>query len=186
MDAVAGYGHVAADLVRLAIVAVLETTFVDGIFHGDLHPGNVMVTDHGLALLDFGIVGRLSEEQRRNLLALLIAAFGNDRLGIVRALHGFGALPPDVDPEEFVTKLPPQLSREERRAVRADRDAIGERISSLVRTLASNGFKVNPELSLFAKNLVYLGDAVQRHAPDFEMIDEVTAMVMRLGDRLGP
>ncbi len=185
-EGVAALGHHAHELVRLAIGGVLETALVDGIFHGDLHPGNIMVTDRGLALLDFGIVGRLSPEQRGHLLALLVAAFGNDRLGIVRALHGFGALPADVDPEEFVTKLPPRLSREQRRAVRADRDAIGERIASLVRTLSENGFKVNPELSLFAKNLVYLGDAVQRHAPDFEMIDEVTAMVMRLGDRLAP
>jgi ubiquinone biosynthesis protein len=97
MDAVTAYGHVAADLVRLAIVAVLETTFVDGIFHGDLHPGNVFVTERGLALLDFGIVGRLSTTQRMSLVRLITSGMEEDQTGVVQALKDFGALPDDAD-----------------------------------------------------------------------------------------
>ena len=37
-----------------------------------------------------------------------------------------------------------------------------------------------PELTLFAKNLVYLGDALQRHAPELDLGDELGAVVTQL------
>lgn len=54
--------------------AVLHQVVVDGVFHADLHPGNIFVApDGGLALLDFGAVGRL-DVGARNAIGLLLAA----------------------------------------------------------------------------------------------------------------
>ncbi|MDQ3107492.1 MAG: AarF/UbiB family protein [Actinomycetota bacterium] len=175
-DVVSSYGHAPAELVRLAVAGVLETTMVDGIFHGDLHLGNVMVTADGLALIDFGIVGRLTGTQRLALLSLLQAALGDDRDGIIRALRDFGALPPDVDVDEFLLQLPPPLTREQRQEVMAGpggREVMQERFSGIVRALGASGFRIPPELTLFAKNLVYLGDAIQRHAPELDLEAEL-------------
>ncbi len=175
-DVVSSYGHAPAELVRLAVAGVLETTMVDGIFHGDLHLGNVMVTADGLALIDFGIVGRLTGQQRLALLSLLQAALGDDRDGIIRALRDFGALPPDVDVDEFLQQLPPRLTREQRQEVMAGpggREVMQGRFSGIVRALGASGFRIPPELTLFAKNLVYLGDAIQRHAPELDLEAEL-------------
>lgn len=184
---VASYGHAPAELVRLAVAGVLETTMVDGIFHGDLHLGNVLVTRDGLALIDFGIVGRLSGTQRLALLSLLQAALTEDRDGIIRALRDFGALPPDVDIEDFLAQLPPPLGREERERLLSGpggREIMQERFSGIVRALGASGFRIPPELTLFAKNLVYLGDAIQRHAPELDLEAElgetVTAILSRV------
>ena len=184
-DAVREFGHVGVDLVRLAVVGTLRTTMVDGLFHGDLHLGNVLVTSRGLALVDFGIVGRLSPAQRRALLALLQAAVAEDRDGLIVALRDFGALPPEVDVDVFLAELPPPLSAEERRRMwRGDGDGdadmqavMEERMTAVVRALSRSGFRVPPELTLFAKNLVYLGDAVQRYAPEIDMLDELGTMI---------
>lgn len=182
VENVARLGHHAEELVRLAIAGTLRTTFADGVFHGDLHLGNVLVTDHGLALVDFGIVGRLSPEQRRALIALVVAAMNDDRSAAVVALQRFGALPPDVDIAGFEAQLPPRLSREERRAMREERgrEFVAERISVLVRALAAAGFQVPPELTLFVKNIVYLSDAVSRHAPDLDIGRELMDAVRSL------
>jgi ubiquinone biosynthesis protein len=186
---VSSFGHAPAELVRLAVAGVLETTMVEGIFHGDLHLGNVMVTADGLALIDFGIVGRLSPQQRLALLSLLQAAMSEDRDGIIRALRDFGALPPDVDVDAFLAQLPEPMTREQRERLRAaDRDVareeMQERFSGIVRALSSSGFRVPPELTLFAKNLVYLGDAIQRHAPELDLEAELGSTVVSILTRL--
>jgi ubiquinone biosynthesis protein len=184
---VSGFGHAPAELVRLAVAGVLETTMVDGIFHGDLHLGNVLVTADGLALIDFGIVGRLSGRQRMALLALLQAALGEDRDGIIRALRDFGALPPDVDVDAFLAQLPAPLTREQRQEVMAGpggREVMQERFTGIVRALGASGFRIPPELTLFAKNLVYLGDAIQRHAPELDLEAELGETVLTILQRV--
>jgi ubiquinone biosynthesis protein len=178
-------GHRSEELVRLAIMGTLHTTLVDGIFHGDLHLGNVLVNEGGLALIDFGIVGRLSAQQRKALIGLLLAAMTEDRTAIFAALKDFGALPPDTDLVAFEAQLPPRLTRDERRALRhGDRDAMGERVTTVVRALSASGFSVPPELTLFAKNLVYLGHAVNRHAPSFDLLNELGSAVTQLMTKL--
>ena len=184
---VASYGHAPAELVRLAVAGVLETTMVDGIFHGDLHLGNVLVTPSGLALIDFGIVGRLTGTQRLALLALLQAALAEDRNGIIRALRDFGALPQTVDVDEFLAQLPQPLTREQRQELFAGpggREVMQERFSGIVRALGASGFRVPPELTLFAKNLVYLGDAIQRHAPELDLEAELGETVLSILSRV--
>ena len=180
MDAVAGFGHVAEDLVRLAIVAVMETTFVDGIFHGDLHPGNVFVTERGLALLDFGIVGRLTQTQRLALIRLLTAGMAEDQTGILDALKDFGALPRDADVAGLVALLPDPPTVDERRAFLHDPSLMEDRLGQIVRALHASGFRVPPELTLFVKNALYLNDAVVRHAPDFDVVGETMALLPRM------
>lgn len=184
VEGAAAFGHHAHDLVRLAIVGVLETAFVEGVFHGDLHPGNIIVTEAGLALVDFGIVGRLDERERRALIRLLYAVMSENRVELVEGLKDFGALPPDLDATEFVGKLPEPPTMEERRAMLRDRSALGDRVSRIVRALSEQRFRVPPELALFAKNLVYLGDAIQRHAPDFDIVGEVSSVMGQLGSRI--
>jgi predicted unusual protein kinase regulating ubiquinone biosynthesis (AarF/ABC1/UbiB family) len=54
--------------------AYLKQIVIDGVFHADPHPGNVLVTDDGrLALIDLGMIGRLSPQMQERLLKLLLA-----------------------------------------------------------------------------------------------------------------
>ena len=54
--------------------AYLKQIVLDGVFHADPHPGNVLITDTGLlALVDLGMIGRLSPQMQERLLKLLLA-----------------------------------------------------------------------------------------------------------------
>jgi ubiquinone biosynthesis protein len=68
-----------------------KQVFLDGFFHGDPHAGNLLVDDAGtLCLLDFGLVGKLSQEERDDLVTLVLATIANDSGTIARALLKMG------------------------------------------------------------------------------------------------
>jgi ubiquinone biosynthesis protein len=57
------------------MIGFLEGAMMHGIFHGDLHAGNLFILPSGkIALLDFGITARLSESKRLALLSLIVGA----------------------------------------------------------------------------------------------------------------
>ncbi|MET0724823.1 MAG: AarF/UbiB family protein [Leifsonia sp.] len=78
--------------------AVLEQIVVQGVFHADLHPGNLMVRDDGrLGMIDFGAVGVLERSMRVGLATLLLAAAAEDDIAATDALLLLVDTPDGVD-----------------------------------------------------------------------------------------
>ena len=71
--------------------AIFKMAFEDGFFHGDPHPGNLVLTPEGdLALLDFGMVGFMSRGDIEALSRLFIAVIGQDAAAVLRGLEALG------------------------------------------------------------------------------------------------
>jgi ubiquinone biosynthesis protein len=71
--------------------AIFKMAFEDGFFHGDPHPGNLVLTPEGdLALLDFGMVGFMSRGDIEALSRLFIAVIGQDAPAVLRGLEALG------------------------------------------------------------------------------------------------
>src|SRR6202044_2851434 len=88
------------------MIGFLEGAMMDGIFHGDLHAGNLFILPSGkIALLDFGITARLSESKRMALLSLIVGASNGHIPTQVAALRDLGALPPNTDVETVIPQL---------------------------------------------------------------------------------
>ena len=86
-------------LARRLTISVLRQILEDNLFHGDLHPGNIMLlAENGIALLDFGSVGRLDERTfqlyRRNLAAISASDFERAADYMLLLQPGLGALDP--------------------------------------------------------------------------------------------
>ena len=190
-DDVAGMKDAGIDteaVVRTAMISLMEGAMVKGVFHGDLHGGNLFVLQDGrTALLDFGIVGRLSEERRLAFLRMMVAAIVNDAKGQLAAMRDLGALPPDTDLDAVVRDLrldqppvdPTTLSGEE---------MIAE-VQRVIKALLGYGAKMPKELMLYVKNMVFLDGAIARLAPDLDLLAEIASISMtfteRHGERLG-
>jgi ubiquinone biosynthesis protein len=70
------------------LTVAYEMLFVHGFFHGDLHPGNVIVMEgERLGLLDFGMVGRLTDEMRSNVISIVFALQRGDFRTIARLFY---------------------------------------------------------------------------------------------------
>ena len=93
-------------VVRAGLVAFMEGAILFGVFHGDLHGGNLFVRPDGrVALLDYGITGRLDERRRLAFLRLLISGTVNDVKGQLAALRDLGALPAETDLDAVIRDL---------------------------------------------------------------------------------
>ena len=75
----------------LGAEAIFKMAFEDGFFHGDPHPGNLILTPKGeLALLDFGMVGFMSRGDIEALSRLFIAVIARDAAAALRGLESLG------------------------------------------------------------------------------------------------
>ena len=176
------------DVVRTAMIAFMEGAVVEGIFHGDLHGGNLLVLDDGrTALLDYGIVGRLDGGKRNAFLRLMLGATTNDPRGQVAALRDLGALPIDTDIDAVVTDL--RLDQEVIDPTTLTGEEMVREVQRVVKAMLGYGAKLPKELMLYVKNLVFLDGAIARLAPDLDLIGEVQNIsmmfAMKHGERLG-
>ncbi|MGH7657976.1 MAG: ABC1 kinase family protein, partial [Gemmatimonadales bacterium] len=85
-------------LIRTIVELYLQMMLVDGIFHADPHPGNLMVDPGGrVVLLDFGMVLNVEKDTRRRIIATVLAAGRGDVEGVINGFYELGILDPDVD-----------------------------------------------------------------------------------------
>jgi ubiquinone biosynthesis protein len=176
------------DVVRTAMVALMEGAMVYGVFHGDLHGGNLFVLADGrTALLDFGIVGRLSGERRLAFLRMMLAATTNDVPGQMAAMRDLGALPPDTDLAAVIRDLRLDLPPIDPTSLTGE-ELVSE-MQRVVKALMGYGARMPKELMLYVKNMVFLDGAMARLAPDLDLIAEIAKISMmfaeRHGERLG-
>ncbi len=171
-------------VVRAALVGFLEGAMLHGVFHGDLHGGNLFVQPDGkVALLDFGITGRLSERKRLAFLQLLMAASMNDLRSQVVALTELGALPENTDIDAAIEELgldqptpdPTQMTPEQ----------LVSEIQGLTKALLGYGARLPKELMLFVKNMIFIDSSLANLAPDIDLFAEITYLASYFMTRYG-
>jgi ubiquinone biosynthesis protein len=147
--------------------AYLKQVLVDGLFHADPHPGNVFVTDDGrLALLDLGMVARLSDDLQEHLLKLLLAvADGRGEETADRAIQ-IGRRLEDFDPQEFRRRIAGLVV--EIRQASVEELQIGRVLLGLTRAAGETGVVLPSELTLLAKTLLNLDEIGRVLAPGFD------------------
>lgn len=175
-------------VVRTAMVALIEGALVYGVFHGDLHGGNLFVLPDGrTALLDFGIVGRLTGDRRLAFLRMMVCATTNDVKGQLAAMRDLGALPADTDLRAVMRDL--RLDQAPIDPTTLTGEELVAEVQRVVKALLGYGARMPKELMLYVKNMVFLDGAMARLAPDLDLLAEIANISMlfaeRHGERLG-
>jgi ubiquinone biosynthesis protein len=170
------------------MIAFMEGALLHGVFHGDLHGGNLFVLPDGrTALLDFGIVGRLTGARRLAFLRLMLGATTNDVKGQMAALRDLGALPMDTDLDAVIRDL--RLDQPTVDPTTLTGEELVAEVQRVVKALLGYGARLPKELMLYVKNMVFLDGAIARLAPDLDLLGEIAHISMlfaqRHGERLG-
>ncbi len=171
-------------VIRTGMVGFMEGAMIHGIFHGDLHGGNLFVLPDGrVALLDFGITGRMDEPKRRAFLRLLIGGSMNDIRAQLEALADLGALPHDTDFDAVIRDL--GLDRPPVDPTTMSADDMVHELQNVMKQLLAYGARMPKELMLFVKNLVFLDGAIASMAPDLDLFAEIAQISMYFADTHG-
>lgn len=105
-EAVRAAGHDTQRIMSIAAEVFFRQVFVDGFFHADMHPGNVFVRDDGgLAVVDFGIMGRLDHAGQDFMADVLLGFLQRDYRLVAEAHVKAGYLPRGQDPALFAQAL---------------------------------------------------------------------------------
>jgi ubiquinone biosynthesis protein len=174
-------------LLQAGLIASLEGAMIYGVFHGDLHGGNLVVQPDGrTALFDFGMTGRLTEFQRVAFMRLLMFGTTGDQRAQLVALRDLGAFPPDVDLEELARDL--EIDGPVKDPTQMSADALMDEMRDVTKKLLAHGARVPKELMLFVKNTMFLNSATAVLAPDLDMIQQMMQIYMYFasthGDRI--
>ncbi|HEY0398270.1 MAG TPA: AarF/UbiB family protein, partial [Acidimicrobiia bacterium] len=163
-----------AALAGALISAYLKQIVGDGFFHADPHPGNVWITDDGrLALLDLGMVARLSPKARDLLLRLLVAISDDDGASAATAAIGLGEPRDDrpFDEATFVTRVSALVS--EQQGATLDTISPGAVVSEISRIAGETGLRPIPELTMLGKALLNLDEVARTLDPSFRPADAI-------------
>ena len=151
---------------------------IHGIFHGDLHGGNLFVLPDGrTALLDFGIIGRLSDDRRRGVPA---PDGRRDHERPRRARWPPCATSARCRPTPTSTRSSTTSASTSRRSTRPRSPATRwpKEVQRVVKALLGYGARMPKELMLYVKNMVFLDGAIARLAPDLDLFAEIASISM--------
>lgn len=176
--------HLESDRRALAVDlfnAYLDQILVDGFVHADPHPGNVLLTDDGrLALIDLGMVARISPELQDDLVRLLLALSEGHGRDVAEVMAGLGHKRETWDRDRFERAITALVQQHQ--AVTVDRLDAGRMVGELARVAGDCGLRPPPELTMLGKTLLNLDQVAKKLDPDFEpntAIQEHVGEIMR-------
>jgi ubiquinone biosynthesis protein len=180
----------ARDLARQFFRAYVYQVTVEGVYHADPHRGNVLLTTDGrLALVDFGLLGRLDDDTRRNLALLLLAVAQNRADDVADLIFALSRTSLASDESGFIQDLRRKLPRYHWRPLSGIR--AGEALTDLQRISFEYGIALPTSFALVGKTLAQADSIARVLHPELDPIelleeDSLEVMLREAERRLEP
>src|SRR3989338_2162808 len=159
-------------LTHNGVQAFYKMVLVDGIFHGDLHAGNMFVLeDSRIGLIDFGIVGRLNQRTRDALGNMFLALVMEDYEALVYEYCEIGIATGRVDIDHFVKQVRELV--EPYYGLPLKDINVGKMLMELTVIASQHHLKMSQDLMLVFKALVTIEGMGRSIDPDFDIVKEM-------------
>ncbi|WP_342766780.1 MULTISPECIES: ABC1 kinase family protein [Vogesella] len=165
-------------LARRGADAVLKMILLNGYFHADPHPGNVIfLPEDRIAFIDFGMVGRLSHRRRDEIVDLLAAMAQRDEHAMMGVLIGWtGSVP--VDEEQFAEDIG-EIFFQYDHVVLKDLN-MSQLINDLMALIRNHGILLPADMAMLFKALITLEGLGRQLEPQFQLVEHLTPFVRKL------
>ncbi|HKB59122.1 MAG TPA: AarF/UbiB family protein [Gallionellaceae bacterium] len=177
LEAVDRAGFDRTVLARRGAHAVLKMIVEDGFFHADPHPGNVFyLPGNRIAFIDFGMVGRLTEQRRTQLIHLLLGLVRHEPARVADVLFdwaGDGAL------DEAGLILEIQTFVDQYHGMTLKQLSIGAMLNDVAAILRSHQITLPSDLTLLIKAFITLEGMGRELDPEFDMAGEALPMLRK-------
>ena len=162
-------GKIDVDGAQLAdelFACYLQQVLVDGFVHADPHPGNVLLTeDRRIALIDLGMVARVSSALQENLLQLLLTISEGRGDEAATIAIKIGELREDFDEAEFRRQVSELVV--ENRDSKVGQMQAGKVVLAITRIAGDNGVRIPSEMTMLGKALLNLDEIGRTLDPKF-------------------
>ena len=172
-------------ITAVLIEMYIQMMLIDGLFHADPHPGNLLVTTDGkLVLLDFGMVVRVEPDTRLSLIRTVLAAVRQEPEGIVEGFGKLGLIAPNADMDE-INRLVGILLDTAYRQDTTTQDRIKMMLADRVMHALYDFPIVLPrDMVYFASTASLIEGLGTRYDPYFQAIPVASPIVLRMRSRI--
>jgi predicted unusual protein kinase regulating ubiquinone biosynthesis (AarF/ABC1/UbiB family) len=147
--------------------AYLQQILIDGFFHADPHPGNVFLTDDGrIALLDLGMVGRISPELQEQLVKLVLAISEGKGPEAAQITIDLGEEKTGFNRAQFVETTSELVNAFQGSTARDVQ--VGRIMLEVFRAAAENGIRLPVEMAMLGRALLALDQVGRTLDPQFD------------------
>jgi ubiquinone biosynthesis protein len=179
INALDAAGHDRKELAQDATDLIIKMILEDGFFHGDPHPGNLLVMKRGIiGVLDLGMVGFLSKQDRLNLARLFIAAARIDDERVIDQLSRMNVVSYTVDRQKLRQDVLRMLRKYQGAALKHIRAQ--ELLSDLQRIIFTHRLRLPPNLWLLLKALVVMEGIGMQLDPEYDIFGTFEQHIRRL------
>lgn len=188
IEAIEAAGFSRVDMAEAALRSTIKQIMVDGFFHGDLHPGNVLVSreDGTIIYLDTGMVGELDVRQRANLVSLLTDLSNKDVRGLAKSIRALSTPFREVDERAFKKDFERRIGYQ----MQIPGVPFAETLSLVMNVMREHGLTFDPGLILAVKSIMQMEAIGTRLFAGYNMVtigSETTRELVReqfTGDKL--
>ncbi|MEO8240661.1 MAG: 2-polyprenylphenol 6-hydroxylase [bacterium] len=179
-------GHDRKALGARVLQLFLSHALRDGLFHGDMHQGNLKVAANGdIIAYDFGIMGRIDEYTRRVYAEILMGFISRDYRRVAEVHFEAGYVPADRDVEAFASAL--RAVGEPIFGMEANHISMAKLLSYLFQVTERFGMETRTELILLQRTMVVVEGVARSLDPNINIWQVARPVVQDyIGNNLGP